>query len=314
MSKYEWERGEFVLPSAEFASFRQAIQEAEQKRKERAFAHTQDFWKSLNRKQQTDPAEYKKALHAWEQRTSARTVSSRSGWSSWNAPRQDEHEAVQEAYLMLSNVAEGGWVRNPATGQMERSEGKVRRIQVKDMNYPTNRTTQFEAGVYGDGTVTFNKEKKSVIWSVGENNHAVDTARESVVGQAFFDRLNKVRWTHGTGGVISGNDEYNRDDDNIGGGGNYCTGSYGYLGAEQEPTRVQPFTNARGQKVAVEVKWTGRGYTGYSTKIIATDTAESRAKAAARTSGGGTARAKTTAASTAGSFASRTHSAPNTSL
>lgn len=314
MSKYEWERGEFVLPSAEFASFRQAMQEVEQKRKEKAFAHTQDFWKSLTRKQQTDPGEYTKALNAWEQRTNARSLASTRSWNGWNAPAPDKHEAVQEAYLLLENVVREGWVRNPATGQTERSPGKVRRIQVKDMNYPTNRTTQFEAGVYGDGTVTFNKEKKAVTWSVGENNHAIDHARESVIGKAFFDRLDQVRWTHGTGGTIVGNDEYNRDSDYVGGGGNYCTGAYGYLGAEQEPTSAKPFTNARGQRVTPEIKYTGRGFNGYSVKLVTTETAESRAKAAAKAAKSGTTRAKTTAASTSGSFASRTRSAPQTSL
>ena len=39
--------------------------------------------------------------------------------------------------------------------------------------------------------------------------------------------LGRLNWTRATGGVFSGNDEYNRDS---GSGGNYITAAYGPLG------------------------------------------------------------------------------------
>ncbi len=46
----------------------------------------------------------------------------------------------------------------------------------------------------------------------------------------FFAALSKVRRTRGTGGVITGNDEANRESDHAGGGANYITDGFGPLG------------------------------------------------------------------------------------
>ena len=73
----------------------------------------------------------------------------------------------------------------------------------------------------------FSDASRSVSWRVEENNHARDTAREHHMGRAFFAALSKVEWVRGTGGTIVGNDEYNRDSEYDGGGGNYVTGSFG---------------------------------------------------------------------------------------
>jgi hypothetical protein len=47
--------------------------------------------------------------------------------------------------------------------------------------------------------------------------------------------MDKVEWTRDTGGVISGNDEYNRECDSPGGAANYIKHAYGPRGtAEKE--------------------------------------------------------------------------------
>ena len=79
----------------------------------------------------------------------------------------------------------------------------------------------------GEAHIGFNVKSHTVVWSVSENNHAVDDARGSKEGRMFFQMLNCVNWTRGSGGVIIGNNEYNRDDYNEGGGGNYVTATYG---------------------------------------------------------------------------------------
>lgn len=62
MSRFEWERGEFTLPSAELARVRQAVQAADADHKKRVFVKTQEFWKSLSRKEKTDSQAYLAAV------------------------------------------------------------------------------------------------------------------------------------------------------------------------------------------------------------------------------------------------------------
>lgn len=125
------------------------------------------------------------------------------------------------------------------------------RVLQAEMEFPTSRTTTFCAP---DCSVIFNVANRTVGWDVPENNHACEHARGSHLGEAFFGAIGKVRWTHGTGGVITGNDEYASGSREAGGGANYVTAAYGYLGIEQAPMHAVPFTNAQGQRVSPEVK------------------------------------------------------------
>lgn len=75
--------------------------------------------------------------------------------------------------------------------------------------------------------ISFVKKLRTVIWSVSENNNAVDHAHNHPVGKEFFRRMSRVVWTRGTGGQIVGNDEYNRESRHDGGGSNYVTNRYG---------------------------------------------------------------------------------------
>lgn len=121
--------------------------------------------------------------------------------------------------------------------------GTPKRKLKTDFLIPTNKTTDFaevEAGI------TFNPGDKSLRWDSGENNHAVDTAHETEIWNALQGALGQVQWTRGTGGSLTGNDEYNRDADWAGGGANYTTGGYGPIGAEEAPGHTSPFRMADG--------------------------------------------------------------------
>lgn len=101
--------------------------------------------------------------------------------------------------------------------------------------------TSKSTDVYGTNcTISLDSKTRTVSWSVNENNHAVENARESWLGQVFFKLLDEVKWTRGTGGAIWGNDEYNRDADTDG-GGNYITTTFGPLGEQARDAQLRGY-------------------------------------------------------------------------
>lgn len=78
-----------------------------------------------------------------------------------------------------------------------------------------------------DADIELNGEAKTVTWYVHEGNHAREYARQEPIGKLLFQLLNKITWTRGSGGVIVGNDEYNRDSWEEGSGRNYQIQSFG---------------------------------------------------------------------------------------
>lgn len=228
MSRNEWERGIITLPASEFAKVRQAVQQGETAHKEQVFELSQEFWKGLNRKQQTDPGEY---LKAGQQFIAAKD---RERIRAFVPGRNTETDKTRDKLLDdLSEALElDGYARRPA------------RVLKTDMDFPTNRTTDFNAG-YGE--VIFDKKTNQVEWIVEENNNAVEHAHAHPVANAFFDAVSKVRWTRGTGGVFTGNDEYRREASYEGGASNYVTTAFGPVGADEAPDNCRPFIDSKGK-------------------------------------------------------------------
>lgn len=78
----------------------------------------------------------------------------------------------------------------------------------------------------GTAVISFNKPEHSIYWCVSENNHACDRAHELPETQLLFSLLDGIKFIGKTGGIIVGNDEYNRDNMQSGGGANYVVFSY----------------------------------------------------------------------------------------
>ncbi|XKH58324.1 hypothetical protein LG293_17005 (plasmid) [Citricoccus nitrophenolicus] len=280
MSKREWESGQIKLPSGEFAGLRKAIQDADEARRREAFQHTQAFWKALTRKQRTDGAAYDVAGRDWIQRQYA--DAQRTGWRPWGqgSPARDaEMDAKDLAHEMLGRVTRGG-------------RHAPRRVLAADMEYPTNRTTEFSTG--SGATIAFHRASNTVTWETDHNNHSVDHARATALGRTLFDRLKQVTWTRGTGGALTGNDEYHQDDDSFGGGANYSTESYGPLGAQDAPDNLIPYTDSQGRRFAAAGQMKPNRYTGmYERQVVEVDASgrpipDSRKKPAATTPAAGT--------------------------
>lgn len=230
MSNSDWEQGTIVLPSAEFAKVRQAVQQAEAKHLGHVYDLTQEFWTGLSRKQQTDGAAYREASMLF---SNAKADELERARSRWRTTPDDLGKA--DALSDFSEAVELDW-----------RTGKPARVLKSDMKFPTNRTTVFSSP---DFDMTFDKQNNTVHWHVPENNHAVDDAHNHPVSKALFGALGDVRWTRGTGGVFTGNDEYRNDDQGEGGGSNYVTTAFGPIGAERAIGHCQPFLDSKGKRV-----------------------------------------------------------------
>ncbi|TSE15007.1 hypothetical protein B1A87_002825 [Arthrobacter sp. KBS0703] len=279
MGHWDTQHGEIILPSAEFAAVRQAVQKATHEHQTKVFDETQAFWKGLTRKEQTDPAAYTAALRRYTD-AKHKELYAYQDRSSWNRPAKPPfaEEFIDDVEWRLG---------------LPRS-GKPARVLKSDLPFPTNRTTSFPAG---EGSVSFDKESSTVRWSTSENRGATERAHASVAGSAFFDRLQRVKWTRHTGGVIMGNNEYAADE----GQGPSCHVAYGPIGAATEPSRCQEYTDSKGNRVT-------RG----DLTRIQQELWDAQRKLQSRMAKavGGAGRGKTTAASNRGSFASYQHAEP----
>ena len=84
----------------------------------------------------------------------------------------------------------------------------------------------------GEGSVTLDETTHAVTWRVSENNHAIERARSHPIGATLFRLLAGITWIRGSGGIIIGNNEYNRDNDREGGGGNTVNQRFGPEGRD----------------------------------------------------------------------------------
>jgi len=188
MSCYEWEHGTIRLPTKIFAKFRR------------------EFIDKYNAVQE----EHMSTLNRY--RDNALRVGKKSRLFNFKRHMEDQCQSWGEQSFVHMLFPD--------------DRRKPLKPTKKMFNFVNGKDIRFEVGG-GDGHIYFDKKEHIVAWSVEENNHAVDDARGSKEGKIFFGMLNRVTWTRGSGGVIVGNNEYNRDDHYEGGGGNYVTATYG---------------------------------------------------------------------------------------
>ena len=239
MSRYEWERGEIKLPSAEFARVRQTIADVDMKHKQKLFDLSQEFWKGLTAKEKADPASYAQAYVTFSKKHSHVR---RNGWvgSGCNETISDLPDGLDEAVRFRRY-----------NYKAKKAITRPKRVLKEDIDFPTNRSVSF--GTAGDdGALTFDKKTNVVHWGVSENNHAVDAAHDSDMGKAFFAVLKTVKWTRGTGGYIRGNNEYHSDPDNNGDGAHYISDGFGPVGADADPHSTDGYWMADGKYVRPE--------------------------------------------------------------
>jgi hypothetical protein len=193
MSRYEWEKGTLDIPSREWSAFRRAVVQG-----------YNDHQKAL----------YRKALRLYE-----RITAQGKGKRGFDF-RQALDEAMREAGVSV------GWY------QIKRAlfpsgDDRRRPLKPKKKDFPQKPITKATYIPVGEAAIVLDPPHRRVTWDVPENNHAVSTAREHPVAQTLFRALDRVKWTKNSGGLLVGNDEYNRDCESVGSGGNYVTAEYG---------------------------------------------------------------------------------------
>ena len=218
MSCNNWEHGSITLPAAAAAPLKKLLREAANKDATAALAEAK-AWHAAHRTRSR--ATYEHALYekSW------------SAAASQNTPRYGRANTVPNG-TVLSGRAESvlramlTMSTNPVTPTRAHADRAGFRIA-------TNRDTRFLVmSREGHLAATISFEGRVVTWSVTENNRAVETADASPLAAVFFGALNKVTWTRGTGGVLVGNDEYNQDTREVGGGRNYITRTFGPKGEQ----------------------------------------------------------------------------------
>lgn len=273
MGHWETEHGEIVLPSAEFAAVRQAVQKATHDHQTKVFEETQSFWKGLTRKEQTDPAAYEAARKSHITERHRLLESALRGWGRRSVTPHAE-EIIEDLDWRLT-LPQGA---------------KPARVLKSDLPFPTNRTTEFSVG---EGHITFNKDTNTVSFYAGEYRNVIEKARGSVAGEALFNRIKTVKWTRGTGGVFHGDNEISNEETDR---GQYVTTAYGPIGAAQEPSHCEEYTDSKGNRVGrTELHKLQQDLWDAQRKL------QNRMAKATAAAG----RGKTTAASNSGSFSSR---------
>lgn len=192
MSRYEWAAGTIKLPSDQWSAFRKAL---------------------INRHNEYLHQAYLTARKIHEEIKSDSRYKRDYGYS----------QAVNEKLYTLPNMSFPEHIRHLISNSLldyQDYKFKLKLPKKKDFPKANLKTTRY-------GMFVLDHEEKSMYFSVEENNHAVDRAFEDKFVSYVFKLLDNVTWTRSSGGTIVGNDEYNRESEYEGGGGNYVVRKYG---------------------------------------------------------------------------------------
>ena len=155
-----------------------------------------------------------------------------------NELREKKYKLACAAYVEAQEAGKGqhgfsraDWVRDSErfydVAQYITRRGDKKVFKPKKKSFPALPTSKSAVLDLEEVTITLDNKKRALTYSSGENNRAVEYGRDNPVVDLMFQKLHAITWTRGTGGEFVGNDEYNRDSRDSGGGGNYTTASFG---------------------------------------------------------------------------------------
>lgn len=215
MSRHEWERGEIKMSVKEFSSVRRDLIAFHNERQVRLFERAKSVYTALKL------AGKGTRNFDWNSAFSGVMVSGQ-GYR-MEASDVDGYDEIYNAIFPNEQV------EKLVAGQILKGWERSEKPKAPKKNSFTPLKQNADRIIFGEAAIGFDKKARAIYWSTGENNHAVERAREHAMGREFFKRLGRVVWTRGTGGELIGNDEYNEDAgrDYAGAGGSYVTARYG---------------------------------------------------------------------------------------
>ena len=197
MSFNEWESGTITLPTAAVPGLRQALNAAITDHRALVVAEVDAVWNTV------------------KARPIDKRVAEIPDSVAFLVSYDDVHEHRRaDAMSLAQDIVRSSGGRKPTTAAISRV--------IPVPNTRTHKWKESELGLKLDG--------RTLTWNVPERNHACDLAATTHLQQAALRYLNTVTWTRGTGGVIVGNDDENREDTSHGGGGNYVLRRFGPAG------------------------------------------------------------------------------------
>ena len=173
MSRYEWQYGEIVIPTADWVELKRRVREAYNRYVDKTYRLAQRVYDRAKRGTGSARDRVFDALDAQRGVDSAQ----------WYEIRR---ELTRGAPNYVCKPRKGTW------------------------KHATTRTTHYMCGEF-EASITFDNDRHTVVWNVPENNHAAHDAHDSPVAKAFFRALSRIRWTPQSGGTVWGNDEYNEE-------------------------------------------------------------------------------------------------------
>jgi len=205
MSCSNWERGEIKLPSTAAVAFRHDMVNFYNNRMTILFGKAQGVYTYLKAQGKG------KRNYDYEEAFRKFMESGSGSYGRVDAIDAEGYDELHDALFPYDQKHVAGKNRKPKAPK--KNQFKHLNLSTKGMN------VGHEASIFFKGRV--------LLWSVSENNHSVERAHEHSVARHFFKRLSEVNWTRGSGGELVGNDEYNEESRESGGGANYVTARYG---------------------------------------------------------------------------------------
>jgi len=220
MSCDQAERGTIKLPTAQYSKFRKSVIQAYNEHQTLCLEAAQKLHAELARlsKGMRQPIAWNTVME-----TAKKQVKNSGGTSFGYGNYRNKYDGI-DFYSLEDNVLKDKAVVRKGVKTYKKA---LVRPMKKDFSLLALNAIGFDVGY--DAHIRFNVKAHTVIWSVSENNHAVDHAHEHPISIKFFKLLNEIKWVRGTGGEILYTDEHQRDSalQYAGGGGSTVNGRYG---------------------------------------------------------------------------------------